>query len=224
MVLVSPGYEIHLVTLNCYNDVMKLLLTSGGIRNNALADALFQLTQAPASEVRLAFIPTAANVRDEDKCWLIDDLANLKAIGFARLDIVDIAALSKEQLGPRLEQADVLVFGGGDTKYLLQCIHDKLASDLTGLLQTRVLVGISAGSVICCPVINPTRTEGLGYVDFLFIPHMGSSFANRTRDDVQGFASMLGKRTYWADDNAGVLVNGNSIKPVGAGSVEIIEP
>jgi dipeptidase E len=203
---------------------MKLLLTSGGIRNSALANALFELTQAPASAVRLAFIPTAANVRDEDKGWLIDDLANLKALGFAKMDIVDLAALSQEQARPRLEQADVLVFGGGDTKYLLQCIYEKLAGDLTHLLQTRVLVGISAGSVICCPVISPTGAKGLGYVDFLFVPHMGSSFANRTRADVQGFASTLGKKTYWVDDNAGVLVNGNSIQPVGAGSVEIIEP
>lgn len=203
---------------------MKLLLTSGGIRNIALVNALFELCDAKAPELNLVFIPTAANVEDEDKSWLIDDLMRFKQLGFAKIDVIDIASLNTEQVMPRLEQAHILVFGGGDTKYLLQCIQDKIGDKLLELLQTRVLVGISAGSVICCPVINPTKAQGLNYVDFLLVPHMGSPFAKRTKEDIQGYASMIGQKTYWIDDNAGIVVNDNEIKQVGSGAIEVIEP
>ncbi len=203
---------------------MKLLLTSGGIRNDNLISALLELGGTEASSLNIAFIPTAANVEDEDKSWLIDDLMRFRQLNCKKIDIVDIASLSTDQIILRLEQAQVLVFGGGDTKYLLDCIKHKLGEQLTQLIQTRVLVGISAGSVMCCPVINPTKTEGLHYVDFLFVPHMGSPFVKRTREDIQGYASMMGKPTYWGDDKSAIVVNGNEVKQVGAGKIEFVQP
>ena len=49
---------------------MKLLLTSAGISNDSLATALKKLVKGP---IRIAFIPTAANVSDGEKSWLIKD-------------------------------------------------------------------------------------------------------------------------------------------------------
>lgn len=77
---------------------------------------------------------------------------------------------------------------------------------------------------MCCPFINLAKTPGLGYVDFLFVPYMNSPFANRTRADIQAFASQLGQRTYWADDDAGVMVREDEVQFTGTGKVEIIEP
>lgn len=202
---------------------MKLLLTSGGIRNENLISALFELANEQASNLNIAFIPTAANVEDEDKSWLIDDLTRFKQLGFKKIDIVDIASLEQDQLLPRLEQAQIIVFGGGDTKYLLECIKNKLGNNLLKLLETRVLVGISAGSVMCCPIINPSKSEGLHYVDFLFVPHKGSSFAKRTKEDIEGYAKMMNTKTYWVDDNSAIAVNGNEVNQIGPG-VELLEP
>lgn len=201
---------------------MKLLLTSGGIRNENLTRALFELAEAPASSLNVVFIPTAANVENEDKGWLIDDLMRFKQLGFKKIDIVDIASLEKDQLLSRLEQAEIIVFGGGDTKYLLECIKNQLGDNLLRLLETRVLVGISAGSVMCCPIINPSKLEGLNFVDFLFVPHKGSPFAKRTQEDIEGYAKMMNTKTYWVDDNSAIAVNGSEVNQIGPG-VELLE-
>ena len=89
---------------------MKLLLTSNGLSNPSIAKALFELVGKPAEETNIAFVPTASNVEEGDKGWLIDDLVNIKKQGFESVDIVDISALPREMWLPRLEAADVLFF------------------------------------------------------------------------------------------------------------------
>ena len=59
---------------------MKLLLTSAGITNNSIKDALAGLIGKRFSDSKMVFIPTAANVEEGDKGWLIDDLKNFQAI------------------------------------------------------------------------------------------------------------------------------------------------
>ena len=53
---------------------MKLLLTSGGMRNPTLTNALLELIGKPANEIKVAFIPTAMNTEPGDKgaVWSID--------------------------------------------------------------------------------------------------------------------------------------------------------
>src|SRR3990167_5192072 len=99
---------------------MKLLLTSGGITNKTIADALIELVGKPAGEINLAFIPTAVNANENDKGWFIDDLYRLKQQKYKMIDIVDISALPREIWKPRLEIADVLFFSGGVTPHLMR--------------------------------------------------------------------------------------------------------
>ena len=127
---------------------MKLLLTSAGIKNDSIAKALEELVGKTANGVRIAFIPTAANVEEGDKGWLIEDYRNLKKREY-EVDIVDISALPREMWEPRLKQANVIMVGGGNTFHLMYWLRkvglDKL---LPELLKTRVYVGISAGSMV----------------------------------------------------------------------------
>lgn len=96
---------------------MKLLLTSGGMKNKSIANALRELLGKPFEESSLAFIPTAADVKSNDKSWLVTDLYKFHQLGFKTFDIVDIAALPFEIFMPHLEAADVIVFGGGHTYF-----------------------------------------------------------------------------------------------------------
>lgn len=73
---------------------MKLLLTSGGITNGTIAKALEGLLTKPKQESGIAFIPTAANVEEGDKDWLINDLHTLNNEGYKYVDIVDISAIT----------------------------------------------------------------------------------------------------------------------------------
>ena len=57
---------------------MKLLLTSGGITNKKIADALLDLVGKKAEEINIAFIPTAANANRDNKIYFIDNLYQLK--------------------------------------------------------------------------------------------------------------------------------------------------
>src|SRR5687768_16453417 len=122
---------------------MKLLLTSGGITNPSIAKAFRDLLAKPFDESKIAFIPTASNAEVGDKSWLINDLKNIQALGFKEIDIVDISALPREVWLPRLEVADVLLFSGGNTFYLMNWIKKSgLKELLPKMLETKVYVGI----------------------------------------------------------------------------------
>ncbi len=198
---------------------MKLLLTSDGLKNQTLIDALIGLVGKPAKNTRVAFIPTAANVEVEDKGWLIDNLSELKDLCFEWLDIVDVAALSPEQSLSRLESVDVIVVGGGDTEYLVERLRKaKLDEAFTSWLDDKVFVGISAGSVMTSKIINPKGNSGLGWVKFLVVPHMGSAFATRTADQIDAVAKRLAVKIYWIDGNSAVQVDEAEVTVVGGES------
>ncbi len=128
---------------------MKLLLTSNGFANKSIVNALSELLDKPFDKTRLVFIPTAANAETGDKSWLINDLANCKKLGLARIDIVDIAALNRKQWEPRLNAADIIMFGGGNTFYLSYWMQKSgLFEVLPKFLKTKIYVGISAGSMM----------------------------------------------------------------------------
>ena len=206
---------------------MKLLLTSNGLSNASLANALKKLVR---NRIKTAFIPTAANVVDEDKDWLINDVVNCRKLG--TVDIVDISALPKTMWLPRLKKANVLVVGGGDSTHLMKCIVSSgLKNEISKLLRNRVYVGISAGSIVTSKTLqaaskyiygkygNETVAKGLGLIDFNIRPHLNSPKFPRVRDRIlRKVARKLSGDVYALDDNSGVLVNGNKIKVISEGT------
>jgi dipeptidase E len=218
---------------------MKLLLTSGGFTNQSIANALLELAGKPFNEMKLAFIPTAANVEEGDKGWLINDLANCKKLGFAEIDIVDFSALPKEIWQKRLEAANILIFGGGNTFHLMHwLIKSGLREDLPRLLEKRVYVGISAGSMVAAKRISlsqskrlyypeeagrPEENEGLGLVEFQLRPHLNSpDFPNVRIEYLKELAKNLSEAIYAIDDNSAVVVNEGKISVVSEGKWEKI--
>lgn len=206
---------------------MRLLLTSAGLSTPALVAALEELARCPVADLRIAVIPTAANVIDGDKGWLINDYVTLQRAGFAQVDIVDISALDASAWWPRLCAADVLVTTGGDTTHLLRWLRESgLSARLPELLAERVYVGISAGSMVTGPHLSLSMSEkprpedsvGLGLVDFLIQPHLGSPFfpmsdEARLRDAAASFAETV----YGLDDDTAVRVDGDTVDVVGSG-------
>jgi peptidase E len=90
---------------------MKLLLTSAGLTNKKIVDILSSSVGKPNKEISIVFIPTAANVEEGDKDWLIDDYSNIKKQGYKFIDIVDISAVSKYVWLPRIKTLFLLVEG-----------------------------------------------------------------------------------------------------------------
>ena len=203
---------------------MRLLLTSAGITNNSIARVLKQWVK----DVRIVFIPTAANVEQGNKDWLIKNFVECQKLG--SVDIIDISAVDKKVWLPRLQQANVIVVGGGNTTYLMKCIVSSgLDKELSKLLKEKVYVGISAGSCVMSKTLNASSEflygdeskraiAGLGYLDFHIRPHLNSVHFPRVRDPILKKAvNKLDGDTYALDDDSALVYDDGNVSVVSEG-------
>ena len=214
---------------------MKFLLTSNGLSNQSIANALFELVGKPASETIVSFIPTAMNVSAGDKSWAINDLSNIKKQGFKSIDIVDISALPKDIWLPRLEVADVLFFEGGTTYHLMRWIKESgLVDLLPELLKTKVWAGISAGSMVTNPTLalsskdrkiyyeehfGYSGEDALGLVPFYVRPHFNSpDFPQAKEDYLREVVKGLNAPLYALDDQSALKVIDGEVEVITEGS------
>lgn len=179
--------------------------------------------------MKIAFIPTAANVEAGEKDWLIRNYNQCEELG--SVDIVDISALDKEIWLSRLKKANVIFVGGGNTFHLMHWVNKSgLTKALPDLLKDKVYVGISAGSMIVSKVelasssellygeANPSDIKGLGYVDFNIFPHLNSPyFPNLREPNIEKVAKKLEGDVYALDDQSAVLYVDGKIKVISEG-------
>lgn len=218
---------------------MKLLLTSNGLSNQLIAKALFDLVGKSSHETKIAFIPTAMNVDIGDKSWFVDDLARIKKQGVKHLDIVDISALPKELWLPRLENADILFFSGGNAVHLMRWITESgLKELLPELLKTKVWAGISAGSMVTNPtlalsskdkklyyeeVFEYKNEEALSLIDFYIRPHFNSQdFPQATKEHLEEVAKDIPATIYVLDDMSAVVCANGKIEIISEGEYLIL--
>lgn len=229
---------------------MKLLLTSGGITNDTLANELAGLVGKPFNELKIGFIPSAAfGDPSDDKAWLIDDMYRLKNRG-ASVAIISLADCTPEEIAAQLEVVDVIFVGGGQTFYLSWLMQQKGLFDLLPkLLESKVYAGISAGSMIVTPKlltvsfairrpgISDEELEELGpegrslaktfhLVDFMLRPHMNgeAKFADITPEMIQQAVNTAGIPAYVLDDASAVRVIDDKVTVVGEGEWQLVEP
>ena len=213
---------------------MKLLLSSSGIHGSqAIARALRQLLGKSFKKSSLIYVNTASNVEAGDKSWLLDDLNEFRKLGFSSLDIIDIAAVKKDIFLPRFQAVDVIVFGGGNEAYLMSWINKSgLKEHLPKLLQHKVYVGISAGSMVTCNKISNILSNkifgediskykinrGLGLVDFLICPHLNSSYFKLNRiNKVKELAREIKETIYTIDNDTAIKVIDGKIEIISDG-------
>ncbi|KKR71487.1 MAG: Peptidase S51 dipeptidase E [Microgenomates group bacterium GW2011_GWC1_41_8] len=212
---------------------MKLLLTSGGLTNKSIISALKELTDSPFSRLNLAFIPTASNMESGDKWWLLKDLEMVRKLKFKSIDLVDISALPQKIWKRRLEEAQVLLVEGGNTFHLNYWVHHSgLNKILPELLETRVYIGISAGTIITTPSLILSSSEkdplkqigeeiiekGLGLVDFLIEPHLNNpDFPENTFDQLEKRSRDIPQTIYVLDDESAVQVIDKKVSVVSEG-------
>ncbi len=212
---------------------MKLLLTSNGLCNKTIVNALADLLRKPFEKSSIAFIPTASNVEVGEKHWLKNDLDNCRKSGFEIVDIVDISALSQDQWQPRLDSADVLLFGGGNTRHLSFWIEKSgFIKLLPNYLKTKVYVGISAGSIVMGKNMFLSNEEKFYYehpnakktgkflniVDFSIRPHLNNDyFPQVNKENLEEVAKEHPETIYALDDKSAVKVDGQKVEVVSEG-------
>ena len=135
---------------------MKLLLTSSGIRNTSIHNALVDLLGKPIAESNALFIPTAIYPfpRGAHMGWQAicgNAKSPLSQLGWKSLGVLELTALpsiDKKVWVPSVEEADALLVWGGDVLYLSYWMRQSgLADLLPSLLRKLVYVGVSAGSM-----------------------------------------------------------------------------
>jgi dipeptidase E len=153
---------------------MKLLLTSAGIKNTSIHNALVELLGKPVSESSALFIPTAiypfpgsAGMAWQAICGKAQ--SPLCELGWKSLGVLELTALpsiSEKVWVPMVEETDALLVWGGDPLYLSHWMRQSgLAGLLPSLRQESVYVGVSAGSMAISRVFgesyrNPPSRSG----------------------------------------------------------------
>src|SRR5690348_8133072 len=118
---------------------LKLLLTSGGIKNTSIRDALVELLGKPIAESTALFIPTAIYPFPGGSgiAWKAingNSPSPLCDLGWKSIGVLELTALptiKRESWVPTLQEADALLVFGGDVLYLR---HWMQASGLADLL------------------------------------------------------------------------------------------
>ena len=171
---------------------MKLLLTSAGIKNAGINDALVDLLGKPISESSALCIPTAMYghpwVGPGEKAWQFisgrEPNCPMCELGWKSLGVLELTALpsiDEERWVPLVQQTDVLLAAGGDALYLCHWMRQSGLAELLPSLDDTVWVGLSAGSMVMTPRIGedfvgwkpPTGGDStLGVVDFSIFPHV----------------------------------------------------
>lgn len=191
---------------------MKLFLTSSN--NFITPDLVKHLDRSPA-EMRLTFIPTAAEVEKGDLQWLNDDRQALVDSGFKVKDFT-LTDKTKAQVKVMLAETDFVFISGGNTFYLLQEMRksgfDKLIRPF--LENGGIYGGSSAGSVVAGPDISlfaalddPSLApelkdyQGLNLVDLVLFVHWGSEhFQERYQELIENAYKQGEKIALLTDD------------------------
>jgi len=147
---------------------MRALLTSAGIKNRSIHDALVDLLGKPIAESNALFIPTALYPfpGGPGMAWraisgkAASPLAELGWKSLGLLELTALASIDEAAWVPTVRDADVLLVWGGDPLFLANWMR---RSGLTGLLPSlrseAVYVGVSAGSMAASSIFVETYTE-----------------------------------------------------------------
>ena len=216
---------------------MKLLLTSAGLRNQTLRDALHDLMGKPFASANVVYVPTASVAEPGDHGWFVADLNRLYGLGWREFDVLELNGLPRQTVLGRLLHADVIYVEGGSHYHLARSITGNgLADSLRDALEGRVYVGVSAGSMIFSRNLNEhsadvlgdaadlhvlgatTLDPPLGLFDWYLKPHLYSpDFPERGDAWADRIAAQADFPIYFIDDQTAIRVNGDQTDIVSEG-------
>ncbi len=222
---------------------MKLLLTSGGVTNASLHNALVDLLGKPIADSTALCIPTAqwghpmcgpASVRGfvgGVPPWGGMTAMEWKALGV--LELTALPSIGEERWVPWVRETDALLVDGGDATYLCHWIRQSGLADLLATLPETVWVGVSAGSMAMTPRIGddfvawPSATDDrtLGVVGFSIFPHLDNpDLPWNTIANAEKWAADMPGPAYAIDDQTAIKVTDGAIEVVSEGHWELLAP
>ena len=218
---------------------MKLLLTSGGVRNASIHQALLDLLGKPIEECTALCIPTAGyghpSVSPEGSWRFVagqQSVCPMVELGWKSVGLLELTALPSigaARWQPWVRAADALLVNGGDALYLAHWMRESGLAALLPSLERTVWVGLSAGSMVMAPKVGEAFIEmkppitgedrALGLVDFSIFPHLDHpGFDENTMACAEQWAAEIGGPAYAVDDQTAIQVVDGEVRVVSEGN------
>jgi dipeptidase E len=222
---------------------MKLLLTSAGVKNASIRDALVGLLGKPIAESSALVIPTAAygHPLKPGVAWRFisgqERRTPMCELGWKTLGVLELTALPsipEEEWITLVNRTDVLLVGGGDALYLSHWMQQSGLADLLPSLRETVYVGLSAGSMVMTPRIGEDFVywrppaggdDTLGVVEFSIFPHVDHvDLPDNTMADAERWAAGICGPAYAIDDETAISVTDGAVEVVTEGHWKLFTP
>jgi len=216
---------------------VRLLLTSAGVKNASIRQALVDLLGKPIADSSALCIPTAQYghpmVGPGVGPWRFisgNDKLPMVGLGWKTVGVLELTALpsiDEERWVPLVRDTDVLLAAGGDALYLAYWMRQSGLADLLPSLTDTVWVGLSAGSMVMTPTIGEDfvqwRPPGsddstLGIVDFSICPHLApDGMPGNSMAEAEEWAAGISGPAYAIDDETAIKVVDDTVEVVSEG-------
>jgi dipeptidase E len=222
---------------------VKFLLSSAGIKNASIENALVDLLGKPIAESSALCIPTAMYghpmVGPGARVWEFisgrEPNCPMCELGWKSLGVLELTALpsiDEDRWVPLVEETDVLLVAGGDALYLSHWMQQSGLADVLPSLHDTVWVGLSAGSMVMTPRIGedfvgwkpPSGDDRtLGLVEFSIFPHVDhEDLPENTMANAELWAAGLPNPAYAIDDETAIKVTNGVVEVVSEGHWKLL--
>ena len=219
---------------------MKLLLTSAGVKNQSIMDALVEMLGKPINESSALLIPTASYGHPRGGAGAYRFIHGVSTtpmaeLGWKSLGVLELSALPSLPLEywlPLVQEADILLVNGGDAAYLAHWMRASGLAELLATLEDTLWMGLSAGSMVMAPKIGVDfmtwpapggSDETLGVVDFAIFPHLDHpALPENTMKDAEQWAAAMSIPCYAIDDETAIKVVDGNVEVISEGHWKLL--
>ena len=222
---------------------MKLLLTSAGIQNASIQNALVELLGKPIAESNALCIPTGSYghpMSGPAGVWRFvsgQSRQPMTGLGWKSVGVLELTALpsiGEDRWVPWVRETDVLLVSGGDATFLAHWMRESGLADLFPALPETVYAGFSAGSMALTPRVGEDFVEWtppsgddttLGIVGFSIFPHVDHpDLPENTMAEAERWAAGLPNPAYAIDDQTAIRVVDGTVEVVSEGHWKLFAP
>ncbi|MEV4349134.1 Type 1 glutamine amidotransferase-like domain-containing protein [Actinoplanes sp. NPDC049596] len=222
---------------------MKLLLTSAGVKNPSIHEALLGLLGKQIAEATALCIPTGMYGHpwvEPRRTW--EFIAGkseqpMTELGWKSVGVLELTALpsiDRDRWVSWVEAADVLLASGGDALYMAHWMRESGLADLLPGLGDKLWLSFSGGSMAMTPRIGDDfigwkpadgADRALGVVDFSIFPHVDHpDLSENTMAAAERWAAALPNPAYAIDDDTAIRVVDGAVDVISEGHWKLFAP
>jgi dipeptidase E len=223
---------------------LRFLLTSAGITNRSIENALVGLLGKPIAESSALGIPTGVQPFPGGPEHVYRFICGSAAgpmceLGWKSLGVLELTALPsirEEHWIPAVQETDALLVWGGSPLYLCYWMRQSgLADLLPSLRRETVYVGTSGGAMVATPDFGGETYDesdpltgsdrALGLVDFSVFPHLErEDMPDTSLANIERWAAGIPVPAYAIDDQTAIQVTDGTVEVVSEGHWRLFTP